>query len=106
MSVKIRINSKKFLGEGLLIGSRLNEEGEAQQPAANGQTATPANSQTATQTNGQTATPANGQTATPNAAPVNNTNVQNVNTQGQNQQGNIAQQLQQVWWQKPQSCEG
>lgn len=28
MSAKIRIINKKFLGEGLLIGSRLNEEGE------------------------------------------------------------------------------
>ena len=28
MSVKIRLNNKKFLGEGLVIGSRLNEEGE------------------------------------------------------------------------------
>ena len=89
MSVKIRINSKKFLGEGLLIGSRLNEEGEAQQPAANGQPTTPANSQTATQTNDQT--------ATSNAAQVNNANTQNANVQGQNQQVNIAQQLQQVY---------
>ena len=28
MSVKIRLNNKRFLGESLLIGSRLNEEGE------------------------------------------------------------------------------
>ena len=34
MSVKIRLNNKRFLGEGLLIGSRLNEEGEAAQQSA------------------------------------------------------------------------
>ena len=31
MSVKIRLNNKKFLGESILIGSHLNEEDEATQ---------------------------------------------------------------------------
>ena len=80
MSVKIRLNNKRFLGESLLIGSRLNE-GEVQQPAANGQTtaqpAAPATGQVA-----QPAAPANGQPTTPTAAPANNANAQNANGQG------------------------
>ena len=100
MSVKIRLNNKKFLGESLLIGSRLNE-GEVQQPAANGQTAAPANGQAtgqpAAQQAAQQAAPANGQATTPTSAPANNANAQNANGQGQNQQGNVAQQLQQVY---------
>lgn len=51
MSVRIKLNNRKFLGEGLLIGSRLNEEGEAtQQSTENATTEQPAN-------NAQTATP-------------------------------------------------
>jgi len=94
MSVKIRLNNKRFLGESLLIGSRLNE-GEVQQPAANGQTATPANGQATDQQATQQVAPANGQTATPTPTSTNNANVQNANVQ--NQQGNVAQQLQQVY---------
>ena len=94
MSVKIRLNNKRFLGESLLIGSRLNE-GEVQQPAANSQlTAQPAaNGQPAV----QPAAPANGQPTAPTVAPANNANAQNANGQGQNQQGNVAQQLQQIY---------
>ena len=95
MSVKIRLNNKKFLGESLLIGSRLNEEGEVQQPVANGQAAaTPSNGQTIGQPAAQPATPANGQ---PTTTPANNANAQNTNGQGQNQQGNVAQRLQQIY---------
>ena len=93
MSVKIRLNNKKFLGESLLIGSRLYE-GEVQQPIANGQTATSVNGQTAAPTNGQTTSQP---IAQPTAQPTNNANTQNINSQGQNQQGNVAQQLQQVY---------
>ena len=91
MSIKIRLNNKRFLGESLLIGSRLNE-GEVQQSAANGQAAAPANGQTAGQPATQPTAPANGQTTTPTPAPTSN-----ANGQGQNQQGNVAQQLQQVY---------
>lgn len=76
MSVKIRLNNKRFLGESLLIGSRLYE-GEVQQPAAQ---------QPATQQ--------------PAATPVNNgqsTANQNTTQPQQNQQGNVAQQLQQIY---------
>lgn len=98
MGIKIRLNNKRFLGESLLIGSRLNEEGEVQQPMANGQPATPANGQAAAPANGQTAgQPAAQPVATSTPVPANNANAQNANGQGQNQQGNVAQQLQQVY---------
>ena len=71
MSVKIRLNNKRFLGEGLLIGSRLYE-GEVQQPTSQQPAATPVN-------NGQ---------------PTAN---QNTTQPQQNQQGNVAQQLQQIY---------
>lgn len=76
MSVKIRLNNKRFLGEGLLIGSRLYE-GEVQQPAAQ----QPAAQQPA-------ATPVNNGQSTAN---------QNTTQPQQNQQGNVAQQLQQIY---------
>lgn len=99
MSIKIRLNNKRFLGESLLIGSRLNEEGEVQQPASNSQAAVPVNGQTAGQSAAQQqqTVPANGQTTTPNAVPTNTANTQNANGQGQNSQGGVAQQLQQVY---------
>lgn len=100
MSVKIRLHNKSFLGESLLIGSRLNE-GQVQQPAANGQAAAPANGQTSGQPAAQQApqptAPANGQATTSASTPSNNTNAQNANGQGQNQQENVAQQLQQIY---------
>ena len=105
MSVRIRLNNKKFLGESLLIGSRLHEgqvpNGQAT-PAATGQTAA-APAQTPAQ---PAATPAQTPVqptanATPTAAPAQtpaaNANTQNANGQGQNQQGNVAQRLQQIY---------
>ena len=97
MSIKIRLNNKRFLGESLLIGARLNEEGEVQQPAYISQAAAPTNGQTASQPTAQQTVPANGQTTTPNASPTNTANTQNANGQGQNSQGGVAQQLQQVY---------
>lgn len=105
MSVRIKLNNRKFLGEGLLIGSRLNEEGESQMtgastvsanptPAATAsvtptQPTTPSSAQPTNATPATTAsvTPSGGQTSTtPNAAAVN----QNVST------GNINEQLDKI----------
>ena len=59
MSVKIRLNNKRFLGEGLIIGSRLNEEGEVSQtsPSTNASTAQPTQIQTPQPANTSTAQP-------------------------------------------------
>lgn len=91
MSVRIKLNNRKFLGEGLLIGSRLNEEGESQMTGASTVSANPAPAATAsvTPTNATpvataSATPSGGQQpTTPSVTDVS----QNAST------GNISEQL-------------
>ena len=103
MSVRIRLNNKKFLGESILIGSRLYEgqvpNGQVA-PAATGQSSATgqpaAQAQTATQPAANT-TPSTAQVQTPAANANTAGNAGNANNTNSEQQGNIAQRLQQIY---------